>query len=199
MGPVPLHQHREDLGCNLLAGLLPGDTIAVILGLALANQWITRVQQRYRTAQGKAVKHGPRLVAFVDWAERRYGDPIGAGQREGRPRIGRRGRGRLHFGPALLGQPHQCLLTTRKRVPRGTRLRVVVFGHPKTADRFGRGCNARYADLLSQVRQGRDVILPRRFQLVDRRLVFHLGQDHVGRRRLVGFGLPAERLHQGGC
>ena len=61
LGLAPLLQYRKDLGGNLLPGLLPGDTVAVILGLALADQRIARVQQRDRTAEGQAVEHGPGL------------------------------------------------------------------------------------------------------------------------------------------
>ena len=38
LGLIPLHHYRQDLGRNLLPGLLPGDTITMILGLALAGQ-----------------------------------------------------------------------------------------------------------------------------------------------------------------
>ena len=90
-------------------------------------------------------------------------------------------------GRFCLGDPHQHVSPAAHAVVR----------YAKTANRLGRlHRNAGDADLLAKISQGRDVVLSRRFQLVDRRQVLDFGQDDIRRRGLVRFRLAANRLHK---
>ena len=150
------------------------------------NERVAQVEDWHRGRYVNAIECRPAFVPLVGRADLWNRNTVGTGEREGRFGVLRGGGGRLHFRPRLLGQLHQRLAAGAD----------AVFRHAEGAGRFGGSGHGRQPDLLPQVCQRGDVILPRGLEQLDRRLALDLREDHVGRGRLVGLGLAANDLQE---
>ena len=167
---VPLAQGRPDLRRGLLPQLLQGDVVAPMLGLALADGGLARIENRHGQFDREAVEAHAGLVFFVGRPRGEDGEPFGPGQGNRRPRSG---DGRLRhedFRPARQRETHQVVLAGD------------VAGHGNRPEGFGCVGQRGDAQLVSEVRQGHCVVVLRRLAPLLQGLAFDFGQDQVGLR-----------------
>ena len=126
------------------------------------------------------------LVHLVLRADDRRRDAVALGQADGRVGAGELRLGGVDVRAVLEGRLDHGLLVDRRD----------VGGQGELAERLGGAGRLGDADLVAQVGQGREVILPGRLDLLARRPALDPRQRDVGGRDLVGLHPPLERLQQ---